>query len=150
MSARRWPRFPNPAEMRPCFMAKHKIHKTVLMDKQQIIANEKKLLDAMKNSNVQKLDELLHEGLLFNIPNGQTITKDMDLEAYRSGNMKIDKISSSGQEIQLIGDNAVVAVTIEMKGKYFDQIIDGKYRIFRVWKLCGDNWKVLAGSSARL
>jgi len=108
---------------------------------------EKEILMAMKNCDVQKLDELLHEDLLFAIPNGQTITKELDLETYRSGNMKIKEISSSEQHINIIGDNAVVSVLIEMTGMYFDYILDGKYRVIRVWKSFNGNWKVIAGSS---
>jgi Domain of unknown function (DUF4440) len=124
--------------------------KIVKTDKSQIIVNEKYLLTAMKNNNVQKLDELIHEDLLFNLPNGQTITKTVDLETYRSGNMKISEISSSEQTVNLIEDNAVVSVTIEMKGKYFDHKLDGKYRFIRVWKVFNGQWKVIAGGSIQL
>ncbi|TGV03799.1 nuclear transport factor 2 family protein [Flavivirga rizhaonensis] len=115
--------------------------------KDSIVEIEKEILDAMKNCNVEKLNELLHEELLFNIPNGQTITKAIDLETYNSGNMLISEISSSEQEINLIGDTAIVSVVIEMKGAYFDYSFDGKYKILRVWKLLNNQLKVIAGSS---
>ena len=117
------------------------------ISKESIISMEKEMLNAIRNSDVKKLNELIHEDLLFNIPTGQTITKDLDLENYRSGNMKIEDISSSEQLINLIGDTAVVSVTITMKGKYLEHIIDGKFRINRIWKMFGNNWKVIAGSS---
>ncbi len=69
------------------------------------------------------------------------------METYRSGNMKIYEIESSELEINLINENAIVSVTIKMKGKYFDFSIDGKYRVLRVWKLFNNKWKVIAGSS---
>ncbi|MEN7551512.1 nuclear transport factor 2 family protein [Rapidithrix thailandica] len=115
-----------------------------------IVAVEKALLSAMKNSDTQTLDELLHDDLLFNLPNGDTITKAMDLETYRSGNMIFDEILSSEQQIRLIENNAVVSVTIEMKGTFFDQNIDAKFHIIRVWQLGNDTWKVIAGSSMKL
>ena len=64
--------------------------------------------------------------------------------------MKIEDISSSEQLINLIGDTAVVFVIITMKGKYLEHILDGSYRIIRVWKLVGNTWKVIAGSSIQL
>jgi len=97
--------------------------------------------------DLKKLDELLHEELLFSIPNGQTITKAIDIETYGSGNMKIDEIKSSEQEINLIEDNAIVSVVIDMKGRYFDYSLDGKYKIIRIWKLFNSHFKVIAGSS---
>jgi len=122
------------------------MNETSLLDAKSIIASENKLLSAMKNCNIKALENLLHKDLLFNIPSGQTISKEMDIESYRSRSMIIDEIKSSQQKINLIGDNAVVSVTIEMKGKYHDSSIDGKYRLIRVWKLYDNVWKVIAGS----
>lgn len=42
--------------------------------KAQVIDNEKKLLLAMKTNNVELLDQLLHDELLFNGPSGVLIT----------------------------------------------------------------------------
>ena len=123
---------------------------TESIKKDIVIKVENELLNAMKNSDVKKLDELLHETLLYNIPNGQTITKAIDLETYGSGNMKIDDIKSSEQKINLIGDNAIVSVVIDMRGTYFDYILDGKYKIIRIWKSVNNKWKVIAGSSIKL
>lgn len=115
-----------------------------------ILNAEKELLLAMKNADVEKLDELIHEDLLFNIPNGQTVTKSMDLETYSSGNMKITDIEASEHLINFVGDNAIVSVIVEMKGQYFDYVIDGTFKIVRVWKLINNQWKVIAGSSIQL
>ena len=126
------------------------MNETTLLNVKSIIASENELLSAMKNCNIKVLENLLHKDLLFNIPSGQTISKEMDIESYRSRNMIIDEIKSSQQKINLIGDNAVVSVTIEMKGKYLDNSIDGKYQLIRVWKLYDNVWKVIAGSSIGL
>lgn len=123
---------------------------TESVENDAIIKVEKELLNAMKNCDVKKLDELLHEKLFFNIPNGQTITKAMDMATYSSGNMRIDKIKSSKQKINLIGDNAIVSVIIDMKGTYYDYSLDGKYKIIRIWKSFNNEWKVIAGSSIEI
>ena len=115
-----------------------------------IIAVELALLIAMKNGNIQKLDELIHEDLLFIIPNGQIITKAIDLESYRSGNMNISEISSSNITINLIDDNAIVSVIINMSGKFMDQTFEGKFRFLRVWKFVNNQWKIIGGSSTQL
>lgn len=118
--------------------------------KEQIISSELKLLAAMKNSDVKQLDELLHEELLFHIPNGQVITKAMDLDAHRSGVMHIYALLPSEQVIHVLEDTAVVSVKMELKGKYIDQPIDAAFRYIRVWKLVNDSWKVIAGSCIQL
>jgi hypothetical protein len=98
----------------------------------QVAASEQCLLEAMTTSNAESLDDLLHDDLLFNGPTGQTATKAMDLENYRSGNIQLQTVTSSDQAVSLIGDNAVVAVTVEIKGNYLEQAVDGKFRYLRV------------------
>lgn len=118
--------------------------------KAQIIASEQNLLEAMKTSNVELLDELLHDALLFNGPTGETATKAMDLTNYRSGNINLHTVEPSNQMLSMVGDDVVVAVTVEIKGNYLGQEINGKFRYLRVWKLFENNWKVIAGSVVAL
>jgi hypothetical protein len=116
----------------------------------QVAASEQRLLEAMMTSNAELLDELLHDDLLFNGPTGQTATKAMDLENYRSGKINLHKVNSSDQTVSLIGDNAVVAVTVEIKGNYLGQAIDGMFRYLRVWKFVEGRWQVIGGSVVAL
>lgn len=101
----------------------------------------------MQNSDIAELDRLIHDDLAFVIPGGQVVTKTMDLEGYRSGMMKVENISSEEQEIKLADDTATVVAIIRMKGTFGDQAFDGIFRFLRVWKLCGTEWKIIAGSS---
>ena len=112
----------------------------------QLIESEKRLIEAMKNSDIKTLDELLYDNLVFIIPTGQIITKSMDLENYQSGSMIISEIVATEQSIKAIDDISTVTLTLFLKGKYEGQIIDGKYKYLRVWKLFDNSWKVIAGS----
>ncbi|YAF99121.1 MAG: nuclear transport factor 2 family protein (plasmid) [Nodularia sp. CChRGM 3473] len=118
--------------------------------KAQVIANEKNLLSAMKTNNVELLDQLLHDELLFNGPSGETVTKAMDLENYHSGNINLHTVESSELMLNMVADDVVVAVTVEIIGNYLGQEINGKFRYLRVWKLFENNWKVIAGSVVTL
>ncbi len=117
---------------------------------EQIIESEKRLLTAFQKNDTNILNELLHDDLIFVIPSGKTITKAMDLENMRSGNMTVHSISSSDQHINIISDNAIVSVMIELKGKYLEHNIDGKFRYIRVWKLINNTWKVIGGSGMQI
>jgi hypothetical protein len=121
-----------------------------MTNKEQIIDCEKKLLLALKYSNINVLDELLHDDLVFTIPTGQTLTKSKEMENYQSGVMTVSEIWASDQIIQSFGDTITVGVTIYLKGKFEAQIIDGKYRYLRVWKLFENTWKVIAGSGVSI
>lgn len=114
--------------------------------KEQISQCEKNLLKAIKAHDIDALDVMLHDDLLFNTPDGKTVTKQMDLELHRSGAMVVNSIESSDEIISVIGDTAVVSIMIETSGKILDQVLKGKFRYIRVWKLFGETWKVIGGS----
>ena len=116
----------------------------------QIIECEDRLLEAMKTGDIKILDELIHDNLIFNIPTGQTITKAIDLDNYRSGMLIINEIVATDQIIQSFDDTYIVAVTIQLKAKYATQNIDGQFRYLRVWKLIENSWKIIAGSGFQI
>jgi Domain of unknown function (DUF4440) len=118
----------------------------IMTQNEQIIECENRLLEAIKISDIKVLEELLHDNLIFNIPTGQTITKSIDIENYKSGIITVSEIMATDQIIKFIDEIATVAVTIHLKAKYGDQIIDGKFRYLRVWKLFDNSWRVIAGS----
>lgn len=112
----------------------------------EIAACEQRLYHAMRTSDVALLDALLHDDLLFNGPTGETARKALDLANYASGGVRLHTVEGSELQVSLIGDDAVVAVTVELRGSYLGQELDGKVRYLRVWKRFGDGWKVIAGS----
>ena len=116
-----------------------------MTQEEQIVDCENRLLEAMRTGDIGVLDELLHEKLIFNITTGQTITKVMDIENYRSGKMAVYDISAKDQIIQIIENVSIVAVTIHLNAKYANQIIEGKFRYLRIWRLFDNSWKVIAG-----
>ncbi|MFD1601159.1 nuclear transport factor 2 family protein [Flavobacterium artemisiae] len=120
------------------------------MDIAKVVNAEIELLTAVKNSDIAVLEKLLHDDLLFNLPDGNTITKEFDLETYRSGKMKIESIEASDQIINLIEETAVVAVTVSLKGTYDITAINGVFRYIRVWKISNEILKVIGGSCIQL
>jgi ketosteroid isomerase-like protein len=118
--------------------------------KNQILECERILLDAFKNKDIKSLDELLHPDCLFILPNGKTVTKPMVIENYRTGNMMMTSLVATDYIINMIDDTAIVSLTLEMKGKYFDQLIETNCRYLRVWKLCNSQWKVIAVSGVQI
>ena len=116
------------------------------MNINDVINAEIELLTAIKNADISLLEKLLHDDLLFNLPDGQTITKEFDLNSYRSGKMKIELLEALDQLINIIGDSAVVSVSVLLKGTYDSQPVNGVFRYIRVWKEFSENLKVIAGS----
>ncbi|TPD65833.1 nuclear transport factor 2 family protein [Flavobacterium microcysteis] len=116
------------------------------MTKTEILNQENKLYKAIQESDIVMLDELLHEDLLFVIPNGDVITKEMDLQTYRSGNIKINKLVPKIENLNLLGDLAVITLTIELQGSYHKEAFESKCRYIRFWKEFPEGIKVVGGS----
>ena len=116
------------------------------MDDQIIRRYEQSLLNAMLAHDVSQLDQLLHDDLLFITPDGSTITKQMDLDAHRSGAMVIERIQTTVEKISIIDDVAVVVLRMETKGSMMGTAIDGQFRYIRVWQKLNERYCVVAGS----
>lgn len=120
------------------------------MKTETVVNAETELLTAIKSGDIPVLENMLHDDLLFSLPDGNTITKEFDLNSYRSGKMKVDSLEASDQIINVIADTAVVAVTISLKGTFDGNPINGAFRYVRVWKQFGESLKVIAGSCIAL
>lgn len=120
------------------------------MFQEQIIKCEEMLVDAMINSDVEALEKLLHDTLLFNIPNGKNITEAINIENYRIGILKVNSISTADRKIHIIENCAVVAVTFHLKAIFDTQPTEHKFRYIRVWKIFNDSWKIITGTGFKI
>lgn len=94
---------------------------------EEIVICESILLDTIRNGYINALDELLHDSLIFNIPTAQTINKEMDAENFRSVSMTVYDISTTDQTIKTSENISIVVITIHLKAKYADKIIDRRF-----------------------
>lgn len=122
----------------------------MFMQTNDIIAVEEKLIAAIKDSNIMLLEALLHDELLFMAPNGQIVTKEMDLASHRAGEMKVDELSANFEQVNIIGDNAVVVVVYDTKGSMLGHPIHGQFRYVRIWKNFPDGLRVVGGSCCEI
>jgi ketosteroid isomerase-like protein len=120
------------------------------MTKEEIFEIENQLLEGIKTSDINLLDNILHDDLLFMAPSGQIVTKEMDLASHRAGEMKVEQLTAKFESIKIIGDNAVVVVVYDTKGKMLGTPIQGKFRYIRIWKMFPDGLKVIGGSCFRV
>ena len=116
----------------------------------EIVRRENALLAAVMTNDVALLDDLLHDDLLFNGPDGRTGTKAEDLANYRSGGIQLTRAEARDRLVSVIGDDVVVAVTVLLEGSYLGFRVDGSYRYLRVWKHVDGAWRVIAGSVVAL
>ncbi len=115
----------------------------------QIEACEQRLEQAMLQSDITELDKLLAPDLIFTNHLGQIITKQDDLDAHRSGNLKIGEIVVSDQVVKFYGGIAVVSVRAYISGKYAGEASENNFRFARIWsKTLSGSWQIIAGHSS--
>lgn len=122
------------------------MNQTVTITLDEVSRIEHELFEAMKTSNVQVLDGLLHDDLLFLLPNGQTVNKQADLDSHRAKAMVIEEAELIPGEISIIDDCAISTVTLNASGRMLGQPLSGEFRYVRVWKKFGNGLKVIGGS----
>ncbi|MDF3026035.1 MAG: hypothetical protein K0S23_342 [Fluviicola sp.] len=118
--------------------------------KEKITELEGNLAEGIKSSDVTFLDTVLHDDLLFLAPNGQMITKAMDLASHRSGEMIMEQLVYKIEEINIIDDTAVVGLVYDTKGSMLGNPIEGQFRYIRIWKQFPAGIKVIGGCCMQL
>jgi len=117
--------------------------------KLQVKQYEECLKQAMLQSDVAALDELFAPDLSFTNHLGQLMTKQNDLQAHKSGMLKINQITLSDQKIKVYGDVAVVTVLAHIIGSFAGAASEDSFRFTRVWaKSTSNAWQVIAGHSS--
>lgn len=118
--------------------------------REDVVEAENKLFSAQLVSNVDILDQLLHDDLVAVAPTGQMLTKEMDLDSHRAKTMIIEDASTEIDEIKITGDTALSIVTMTAKGKMMGTPLEGTFRYFRVWKRFDDTLKIIGASFMQL
>lgn len=118
--------------------------------KDEILKQEEALRQAMLEADIPQLEKLIHEKLIFHIPGGGIISKEMDLENYRRGKMRIQRLEFREQKLEIHKYTAIVSTAVEMEGSFEGNTFAGNFRFLRVWKKASGNWQVIAGGSSPL
>ncbi|MBP1640512.1 MAG: hypothetical protein H6Q17_2095 [Bacteroidetes bacterium] len=118
--------------------------------KEMIEQLEHRLAEAIRINDIDLLDKLLHDDLLCVIPGGVTITKAMDMASHRAGDMQVDKLDLTIEEIRIIGDTAIVTTMYDTKGTLLGNPMKGKLKYIRVWKTSDAGLQVIAASCLSL
>lgn len=118
--------------------------------RENVVEAENKLFSAQLVSNVEILDQLLHDDLLAVAPTGEIITKEMDLNSHKAKTMIIENASIEIDDIKITGDTALSIVTMTAKGKMMGTPLEGRFRYFRVWKRFDDELKIIGASFMQL
>jgi ketosteroid isomerase-like protein len=112
----------------------------------EIRQHEEALRVAMLNSNVEALDSLIADDLIFVGPAGEIFSKQDDLALHRSGRQKLTSAEWRSVEISLRDQASVTSVTAALEGTFDGAAFSGHFRYCRLWVKAATGWQVLGGS----
>ena len=112
----------------------------------EIAQLENRLRTAMLTSDIEELDALIDDRLLFVGPDTRLYRKADDLELHRSGVQKITRLDFEDVLIELHGKTAITMVVAYLAGVFKGQGFEGRYRYSRTWVQGDAGWRVVSGS----
>ena len=117
----------------------------------EIESLEQQIYEAMHNGDTDVIGRVIADDMLFTAHNGEVFTKEMDIQAYKTGIIKINSVIPSQQVIKVLNDTTVaVSVLLEISGVFNGQPSSGKFRFMRVWLKKENNWQAVVGQSTML
>lgn len=115
------------------------------MNQARVIEYEEMLRSAMLSNNVELLEELLSDELIFVNHLGQWLSKEQDINAHRSKSLDIAGIEVLEQEVKLFQELAVTVTKVALNGALATgESIGGEYSYTRVWKDVEGKLKVVS------
>ena len=115
-----------------------------------ILNLEHQLIDAIRTGNIDFLEKVMHEELLFLAPNGLVVTKEMDLASHRAGHMRVDELLPHSENINILGDTAVSVMVYTTRGTMMGNPISGRFRYIRTWKEFPEGIQIISGACIQL
>ena len=116
-------------------------------DDPEMVALESRLRAAQLDADVNALDQLISDELLFTGPDGTVSSKAQDLAAHASGVVRFRTHEPHELRIRRVGsDVAVTALRARLAVEVGGAVVEGDYRYTRVWaRENGDDWRVVGG-----
>nr|WP_057924166.1 nuclear transport factor 2 family protein [Burkholderia ambifaria] len=111
---------------------------------------EAALRAAMLVSDVNTLDMLLDDDLIFTVPTGQVISKHEDLSAHRAKLLRLDALGIQEMQARAI-DEMILTTTKAMLAGHFDgTAFNGTFAYTRLWRRSWSSWRVVAGHASQI
>jgi ketosteroid isomerase-like protein len=110
-----------------------------------IRAVEERLWKAQLSGDVEALDDLIADDLLFTGLAGSLETKTADLAQHRSGALKITKLDPLEFRVRVIPGGAITSVKMDAAAVIGGKATSAVLRYTRVWISNGDRWQIAGG-----
>jgi ketosteroid isomerase-like protein len=114
---------------------------------EEIVHAEKQLQQAMVNNDVQALERLLHNDLVFIDVEGNVQGKRDDIESHASGAVVQTAVEFVEEPVmQCYGESAIVAVKAHIQVRVQGKSLEAFCRYLRVWLFQDERWQIISGA----
>lgn len=112
---------------------------------------EAALRAAMLANDVDALDALLDDELVFTIPGGDVISKHDDLGVHRARLLRLGVRDRQEMHAHAIGEMILTTTKATLAGRFDGSAFNGTFAYTRLWRRSGDNvWRVVAGHASQI
>ncbi|KVT17555.1 DUF4440 domain-containing protein [Burkholderia sp. MSMB1078WGS] len=112
--------------------------------------SETALRAAMLANDVDVLDALLDDDLVFTVPTGQVISKEDDLAAHRAKLLRLDTLDVHEMRACAIDGMILTTTRATLAGHFDGTAFAGTFAYTRLWRRSGTNWRVIAGHASQV
>ena len=105
---------------------------------------ERRLQAAIRSSDVETLDLLLDDRVVYTGPDGRSLTKQEDLDAHRSRALVVEAFDQQDLHVTVVGSTGITRVLAELQGTAGGVPFTARLRYTRTWVHADGTWRVLA------
>lgn len=109
---------------------------------------ERRLQAAVRAGDVETLDLLLDDRVVYTGPDGRSLTKAEDLAAHRSRTLAVEVFDQQDLQVTVVGSTGVTHVLALLQGTAGGQPFTARLRYTRTWVHADDTWRILAAHAS--
>jgi len=115
-----------------------------------LIDAERRLQAAQRDGDLDALDALLHPQVVGAGPDANLFTKADDLDAYRSGSLRMIHLEEEAIELRDDGNTGMTHVVASVVAMQHGSRVVARLRYTRLWVREKDQWRVMAATFATI
>ena len=105
---------------------------------------EQQLQSAVRSGDVEALDRLLDDRVVYTGPDGRSLTKEEDLEAHRSRSLVVEAFDQEDLQLTVVGTTGVTRVLATLRGSAVGQPFAARLQYTHAWVHAEGAWRILA------
>jgi ketosteroid isomerase-like protein len=110
----------------------------------EIVDLERQAKEASLNRDADFSERTLADDYVAITPLGQVTTKQDNVRARKSGQLRYEALNVTDMVVRVYGDTAVVTARADVKGHQLGEDFSGPYRYTRIWVRRSGRWQTVS------